>query len=157
MGFNNLSEGELGSHVGKRIRAARIRAGLTPFDVIEATGMSKSSYYSYETGQGIFSLGNLHKIVRAVGCTLSELLRNEEDEERLFVADRLDESIAKARHLLSLIMADERRTARLGDELMAALGKIQQLSSEARPKPGGVRCWSEEIAASEGVKRRHRK
>lgn len=151
------SELTLQERIGQRIRAARIRVGLNPIDVIEMTGVSRSQYYYYEMGQGTMTLDNLGKITAVLGCSLSELLRDDEEERRGLSGERLQDAVARAKHLLVLINADERRLALMGGDLLAAIEALQQLSADVAPKPGRIRVWAEVIAAGLGAKRLSRK
>lgn len=128
MGSRKPSEDDLCARVSQRIRAARIAAGLTPNDVIEASGVSRSTYYSYETGEGSFTISVLAKIAAAVGCTPSVLLITEEEEEQRLLALNTMQGTA--------------------EQLAALLECMKHQLAAFASQPGPSRSWAELIAAS---------
>ena len=81
------ADNELCVRVASRIREARIAAGLTALQVVEASGLSRSTYYVYETAEGSFQITALAKIAPVIGCTLSELLMSDREVQSRLIAD----------------------------------------------------------------------
>ena len=133
MGSKKPSEDDLCARVSQRIRAARIAAGLTPNDVIEASGVSRSTYYSYETGEGSFTISVLAKIAAAIGCTPSVLLITKEEEERLLALNTIQG---------------------MAEQLAALLDCMKHQLAALATQPGPSRSWAELIAAGNRPKSR---
>ena len=133
MGSKKPSEDDLCARVSQRIRAARIAAGLTPNDVIEASGVSRSTYYSYETGEGSFTISVLAKIAAAIGCTPSVLLITEEEEQRLLALNTMQG---------------------MAEQLAALLDCMKHQLAALAAQPGPSRSWAELIAAGNRPKSR---
>ena len=133
MGSKKPSEDDLCVRVSQRIRAARIAAGLTPNDVIEASGVSRSTYYSYETGEGSFTISVLAKIAAAIGCTPSVLLITDEEEQRLLALSKMQGTV---------------------EQLVAFLDCMKHQLAALASQPGPSRSWAELIAASSRPKPR---
>lgn len=60
--------------IGANLRRYREAKGLTQQAVWEATGISKSSYTSYETGRGMPSADKIVALAHVLGTTTDELL-----------------------------------------------------------------------------------
>ena len=133
MGSKKPAEDDLCARVSQRIRAARVAAGLTPNDVIEASGVSKSTYYSYETGEGSFTISVLAKIAAAIGCTPSAFLMTDEEEQRLLALSRMQGT---------------------AEQLVALLDSMKHQLAALASQPGPSRSWAELIAASSRPKSR---
>jgi transcriptional regulator with XRE-family HTH domain len=63
-------------YLGMLVRKYRLHQGLTIAEVSSRAGISKGMLSKIENGQTSASLGTLHKLARALGLTLSTLLRN---------------------------------------------------------------------------------
>lgn len=133
MELEKSSDDDLRARVAQRIRAARIAAGLTPNDVIEASGVSRSTYYSYETGEGSFTISILAKIAAAIGCTPSALLMTDEEEQRLLALNCLQGTV---------------------EQLVALLDCMKHQLAGLAAQPGPSMSWAELIAASTRPKSR---
>ena len=66
--------------LGERIRELRKRAGHSQEAFADAAGVHRTYMGTLERGEANVSLGNLHKISKALGITLSELFRRIEKE-----------------------------------------------------------------------------
>ena len=64
--------------LGERIRELRKKAGFSQEGFADAAGVHRTYMGTLERGEANVSLGNLHKISKALGITLSELLRTVE-------------------------------------------------------------------------------
>lgn len=61
-------------------RKARIAAGLTVAQVMEALKVSDAAVYQWETGVTHPSIKRLVELAKLYGCTVDELLKEEHDE-----------------------------------------------------------------------------
>jgi transcriptional regulator with XRE-family HTH domain len=61
--------------LGERIRELRKKAGYSQEGFADAAGVHRTYMGTLERGEANVSLGNLHKISKALGVTLSELFR----------------------------------------------------------------------------------
>lgn len=59
-------------------REARIKSGLSVRDVMKETGLSDAAIYQWETGQTIPRGTLLPKIAKLYGCSVDELLKQDE-------------------------------------------------------------------------------
>jgi transcriptional regulator with XRE-family HTH domain len=64
--------------LGERIRALRTKAGYSQEGFADAAGVHRTYMGTLERGEANVSLGNLHKISKALCITLSELFRTVE-------------------------------------------------------------------------------
>jgi transcriptional regulator with XRE-family HTH domain len=64
--------------LGDRIRELRKRAGYSQEGFADAAGVHRTYMGTLERGEANVSLGNLQKISKALGITLSELFRTVE-------------------------------------------------------------------------------
>ncbi len=64
--------------IGQRIRQLRLDAGWSLRELAEQSGVAASTVSSLERGQSMPSVGSLHKLGRAFGMTLAELLEARE-------------------------------------------------------------------------------
>ena len=62
-------------------RSARKRAGKTVMDVCKHIGVTDASVYFWETGQTKPTASRLIKLAAFYGCTVDDLLREENDPE----------------------------------------------------------------------------
>lgn len=95
--------------------------------------MSRSTYYSYETGEGGFTISVLAKIAAAVGCTPSVLLISEEEEQRLLALNTVQST---------------------AEQLAALLECMKHQLAVLAAQPGPSRSWAELIDASNRPKSR---
>ena len=100
------ADNELCMRVASRIREARIVAGLTALQVVEASGLSRSTYYVYETAEGSFQITALAKIAPVIGCTLSELLMTDEEVQQQIAARAVADAAASLVSVLRSYHAD---------------------------------------------------
>lgn len=61
--------------LGERIRALRKKAGHSQEGFADVAGVHRTYMGTLERGEANVSLGNLHKIAKALGITLSELFK----------------------------------------------------------------------------------
>ena len=61
--------------IGKKLKAARSRAGLTQEQVAEALDVTRQAVSKWETGAAEPSTSNLLALAKLYGIDLSELLR----------------------------------------------------------------------------------
>jgi transcriptional regulator with XRE-family HTH domain len=61
-------------------RKARLSAGLTVMQVVEALKVSDAAVYQWETGVTHPSTKRLFEIAKLYGCTIEELLAPDPDE-----------------------------------------------------------------------------
>lgn len=71
--------------IGRRIRDLRGTAGWSLRDLAERCGVAPSTVSSLERGQSMPSVGSLHKLGRAFGMTLAQLLEVDEADSSLVV------------------------------------------------------------------------
>lgn len=64
--------------LGERIRQLRKKAGYSQEGFADAAGVHRTYMGTLERGEANVSLGNLHKISKALGITLSELFKTVE-------------------------------------------------------------------------------
>ena len=64
--------------IGERIRGLRKKAGYSQEAFADAAGVHRTYMGTLERGEANVSLGNLNKIPRALGITMSELFRTVE-------------------------------------------------------------------------------
>jgi transcriptional regulator with XRE-family HTH domain len=64
--------------LGERIRELRKKAGYSQEGFADAAGVHRTYMGTLERGEANVSLGNLHKISKALGITLAELFRTVE-------------------------------------------------------------------------------
>ena len=62
-------------------RKARLAAGLTVRDVMNALGVSDAAVYMWETGKMAPTAKRLVAVARLYGCTVDELLKEDEKKE----------------------------------------------------------------------------
>lgn len=63
----------------KRLARRRVEAGLTQTELAKRAGCSKSLVSEVEAGRANFSVTNLAKISEALGCTIADLLPDEDE------------------------------------------------------------------------------
>ena len=63
--------------LGKNIRAARERKGLTQKEVAESIGMNRVNYVRLESGTKIPSLSMTITIAKLLGCSIDKLVEEE--------------------------------------------------------------------------------
>lgn len=68
---------------GNRIRALRKRAGLSQVDLAEQVGLSQGQLSNLENGDRILSLEWMRRIAKALGCSVADLLDDDDNPERL--------------------------------------------------------------------------
>ncbi|MFI6862659.1 helix-turn-helix domain-containing protein [Streptomyces sp. NPDC050421] len=61
--------------IAAQIRAARLYANLSQQDIVDRTGMDRSSYQDIEHGRSSPLLDNLLRIADAIGVPLADLVR----------------------------------------------------------------------------------
>jgi len=105
------AEIELCARVAKRIREARIVAGLTPLQVVEAANLSKSTYYLYESAEGSFQITILARIASVVGCTLAELVMTDEEIQEQLAAKAVSDAAASLVTILTSHQTDRHAPA----------------------------------------------
>lgn len=64
--------------LGERITEARAAAGMNQAELAEAAGLDPSAVSHFECGRRRPSVGNLRKLVRALGCSADWLLGRED-------------------------------------------------------------------------------
>lgn len=62
-------------------RSARKRAGKTVMDVCDHIGVTDAAVYFWETGQTKPTASRLKRLAEYYGCTVDDLLREENDTE----------------------------------------------------------------------------
>lgn len=60
-------------------RNARIKAGLSVADVMEALKVSDAAVYLWESGKNIPKGKRLPEVAKLYGCTIEDLLKEEEE------------------------------------------------------------------------------
>jgi transcriptional regulator with XRE-family HTH domain len=65
----------------KRLRRKRIEAGLTQTALAQMAGVTKSHVSAVEKGNAGFSPQNIAAIATALGCEISELLPDDDEED----------------------------------------------------------------------------
>lgn len=96
---NARNRGHITSAVAAQIRAERAAAGLTQRQVMDRSGLPKSTYLRMESGERVADVGQLAAFCSAVGVPLSVLLARAEDrlERAEREADDDDESAERRR------------------------------------------------------------
>ncbi len=79
MGAKAQKPGEMSRAIGKQIRIARIECGMSQGDLIDATGLSRSTISRTETGERVLTYEELGRIARALRLRPSELVRRAEE------------------------------------------------------------------------------
>lgn len=69
-----MTEGEFNTHVGLRLKAARVRAGMTQTDLADVVGLTRTSVTNIEAGRQSPGAYRLHLLAVAVHSTIQELL-----------------------------------------------------------------------------------
>lgn len=65
-------------HVGRKLRALRLEAGLTLQDLAEQIGVSHQQLQKYETGANRLSVGMLPGVAEALGVDIMEFFEDAE-------------------------------------------------------------------------------
>jgi transcriptional regulator with XRE-family HTH domain len=86
--------------LGERIRELRKKAGYSQESFADAAGVHRTYMGTLERGEANVSLGNLHKISKALGITLSELFKTVEKRAEGFSKDEA-QRVEKRRPKLS--------------------------------------------------------
>lgn len=73
-GMPRVSDESITRSVGRRLRAARERAGITQAELAERAGLQAESISRIETGQRALSLGNLGRLATALEVGLGDLI-----------------------------------------------------------------------------------
>ena len=67
------------NEIGRRLRAARVQAGLTPKQVSEALQMNASSIYQWERGETMPDFDRAIQLAHLYGMTVSELAGDDQE------------------------------------------------------------------------------
>jgi transcriptional regulator with XRE-family HTH domain len=65
------------SRIGARLRALRLRAGLTQVELAQRIGCTHQQLQKYETGANRLAAGRLMRLAEALDCSPAELLESE--------------------------------------------------------------------------------
>ena len=114
---NNRNRGAWTLAVAAQIRAERAAAGMTQQQVMDRSGLPKSTYLRMESGERVADVGQLAAFCAAVGIPVSALMQRAED--------RLSSSPTLAEHVID--RTRNRCRGRGGDP------------AEGRRRPGGGR------------------
>ena len=104
--------------VGRRVREARQKSGLTPLEVIERAGVSKGWLYGVEAGQHNFTIHMFYRLLQVLGVEFSDIFVSDEQAQTKVLKERLH-SIAS-------------RTVLQAGAAAHALYEIRSLSDELR-------------------------
>lgn len=128
-----MSTAELASVIGRRVRGARSRLGLTRKQLASAAGVSERYLSALETGEANVSIGILAKVCEAIGITIGQLVATAEpgsgadelaapgDQLAALVADITPAEQAGAVGVLSRYI-NERRRVKSGLALLGLRG-----------------------------------
>lgn len=94
--------------IGKRVRAQRLKAGITQAQLARLTGMSRVSITNLETGKQRIPLHVLYAVAYTVGADPVELLPDVRiEEDALDLLDLTDEEKAAIRRAVEEILRSE--------------------------------------------------
>lgn len=126
--------------LGRRIREARQRTGLTQEELAEATGVTKGYVFEIEGRGANLSFESLLAIARALGMGLRDLMPDTEHDRPTALA--LDDLAAAVGRLSERLDALERLRAETGDvrdEIRAFLAQARRaLPGPATDGDGGA-------------------
>jgi len=119
---------------GQRLRAARVRAGMSQSDLEEISGIPKARLSRYENGHVAPSIQTLARLARALGVSEASLLGDDRAlmEEFFNVMTARGVRIGSSEQAIALgnAVADIARALGMVDESAA------QVPTEADPSPG---------------------
>lgn len=75
-------------HPGNRLRQLRKDAGLTQQQLAERTGFNQDRISNYENGRRPMRLIEMRVLAREIGCSVADLLDDQDNPERLSAAER---------------------------------------------------------------------
>ena len=104
--------------IGRRVREARHKSGLTPLEVIEKAEISKGWLYGVEAGQQNFTILMFRRLLRVLGAEFSDIFVSDDQAQNKILKEKLH-SIAS-------------RTVLQAGAATHALSEIRSLSDELR-------------------------
>ena len=112
------SEDEFLQAIGRRVRDARHKSGLSPLQVIEKVGCSKGWLYGIEAGTQNFTIQMFRRLLQILGVEFSEIFATESEVHEKAVKERMREIAS--------------RTVLQAGAASHALAEVRALSDELR-------------------------
>ena len=77
--LNTIKEREYSKEIGKKIRIARISAGMTQVNLAKKLNLGVCQLYNYETGKGKITVAKLYCIADILNINILTLLPKQND------------------------------------------------------------------------------
>jgi transcriptional regulator with XRE-family HTH domain len=75
----NKSEAKINRAIGRRLRDARIRRGMSLMKLADRTDVSFQAIHKYETGKSVIPAAKLVKLAKILGAPIGYFFGTEED------------------------------------------------------------------------------
>lgn len=124
------------SEIGDRLRAERVKKGMTQIEVAKAMNIAQSQYGKVETGKVIPSLKTLIKAAEALGASINKIVYGSDNFMGVDI-DLKDKELIERINVISQLSEEDRSLAIQLLDLIAAKKTLKDITDNLHRKYQG--------------------